>query len=183
MMKHKYWSKEKFKPYVGAVAMMLVILFCFPPFSWSRSKRFIESCPFNSAERFDRETSEASRDLPYPLDKIRDYKHFKRRITYLILTKDYRRRYEHLSPEEKAMLRRRMEEWKSLPPERRRILRHRMERYKRLQPRERHRFRQWYHQLQTLPPDERHMIREKLHRWESLSPSEKEQIRKRFRRP
>jgi hypothetical protein len=183
MMKHTYWSKKKFKSCIAIVAMMLIILCFFPAFSWSRSKRFTESHPLEITQKYNREMSITDRDLLYPFDRIKDYTQFDGRRPYPFLTKDYSRNYNRLSPEEKNMLKRRLEEWESLPPERQRILRHRMEQYKRLTPRERHLFHQRYQQLQKLPPDERHKIREKLRRWDTLPPGEKEQIRRRFREP
>jgi mRNA-degrading endonuclease RelE of RelBE toxin-antitoxin system len=182
-MKHTNWSQKTFKAGVAIVAIMLIILCFYPASSWSRSRRFTESHQLKNTQKYDREMSITDRELWYPFDKIKDYTPFDGRRTYPFLTKDYSRNYNRLSPEEKNMLKRRLQEWESLPPERQRILRHRMEQYKRLPPRERHLFQQRYRQLQKLPPDERYKIREKLRRWDTLPPGEREQIRRRFREP
>jgi hypothetical protein len=183
MMKHIYGAYNRFKPCIAAVAMMLIFFCFFPAFSWGRSIGFAEGRQVKTAEKYDRKMLMVDGDGLYLFDKNKENAQFNQRRPYLFLINDYRRNYNHLSPEEKTMLQRRLKEWESLSPERQRILRHRMEEYNRLPSRERHLFRQRYRRLQKLSPDERHEIREKLRRWNALPPGEKEQIRRRFREP
>ena len=77
---------------------------------------------------------------------------------------------------------RRYREWQSLPPEQKEMLRKRMDRYKDLSPQERDLYERRHQQWQQLPPDERERIQEDLKRWENLSPQERDAIRRRFGR-
>jgi hypothetical protein len=77
---------------------------------------------------------------------------------------------------------RRYREWQSLPPEQKEMLRKRMDRYKDLSPQERDLYERRHQQWQQLPPEERDRIQEDLKRWENLSPQERDAIRRRFGR-
>lgn len=77
---------------------------------------------------------------------------------------------------------RRYQEWQSLPPEQKDMLRKRMDRYKDLSPQERDLYERRHQQWKELPPEERERIREDLKRWENLSPQERDAIRRRFGR-
>lgn len=181
MMERNYRSLKKFKPYVTVLTLVLVILFSFPALSLSRSKRLNRENSFQDTQKYHKKMRSKDRDDFTFLDKHRDYIPLSRRSSYPLLTKNYRNKYNRMSPEEKAMLKKRYQEWESLPEHKQQMLRRRMEKYKRLPPQERERFQQRHRQLQKLPPDERYMIREKLQKWDRLSPDEKEQIRQRFR--
>ncbi len=76
----------------------------------------------------------------------------------------------------------RYREWQSLPPEQKEMLRRRMDRYKDLSPQERDLYERRHQQWQELPPEERNRIQEDLKRWEKLSPQEQDAIRRRFGR-
>jgi len=183
MIKNSCGSHKKITLPVAVVAMLLIIFCFFPAFSWSRSIEFSEGHRFKNTQNYDREMLMVKGGMLYPFDKTKDYEEFNPRRSYRLLTRNYGRNYNRLSPEEKTMLQRRLREWESMSPERKRILRHRMEEYNRMPPRERHRFRQRYQRWQKLTPDERNRIQEKLRRWDKLPPSEKDQIRRRFREP
>lgn len=90
------------------------------------------------------------------------------------------RKYEDLSPEEKARLQKKYKEWKSLPPQKRKVLRQRMDRLKAMPPEDRERYKQRFDQWQKLSPEERRKIRQKLQKWDHLPPEEKKKIRRRF---
>lgn len=77
---------------------------------------------------------------------------------------------------------RRYREWQSLPPEQKEMLRKRMDRYKDLSPQERDLYERRHQQWKELPPEERERIQEDLKRWENLSPQERDAIRRRFGR-
>lgn len=183
MMKHNYRSLKEFKPYVTVLTVVLVILFSFPALSLSRSKRLNRGDRLQDTQKYDKKMRLKNRNDLNFMKKHWDYVPLSRRRSYPLITKNYRKKYNRLSPEEKTMLKKRYQEWESLPEQERQILRRRMEKYKRLPPQERERFRQRHQQLQKLSPDERYMIREKLQKWDRLSPDEKEQIRQRFRNP
>jgi Protein of unknown function (DUF3106) len=73
-------------------------------------------------------------------------------------------------------------EWQSLPPEQKEMLRRRMERYRDLSPQERDLYQRRHQQWQELSPEERNRIQEDLKHWENLSPQERDAIRRRFGR-
>jgi hypothetical protein len=98
-------------------------------------------------------------------------------------TQERRRRFDQLSPEEKARLRGRFQEWKSLPPAQRQDLRNRMDEWRKLPPQQQELFRQRFQQWKNLQPEEQLRYRQKLQQWESLSPQERDEIRRRFRSP
>jgi len=183
MIEHNYRSLKEFKPYVTVLTLVLVILFSFPALSWSRSKRLNRGNRLQDTQNYHKKMRSKDRDDFTLLDKHLEYIPFSRSSSYPLLTKNYRNRYNRLSPEEKTMLKKRYQEWESLPEHKQQMLRRRMEKYKQLPPEERERFQQRHRQLQKLPPDERYMIRKKLQKWDRLSPDEKEQIRQRFRNP
>ena len=89
---------------------------------------------------------------------------------------------DQLSPEEKADLQRRYQEWKSLPPEKQKQLRNKMNQWQKLSPEDRQLYRQRFQQWQKISPEERNNLKEKLRRWESLPPQEQEAIRRRFKK-
>ena len=182
-MEHNYRSLKEFKPCVTVLTLILVILFSLPAFSWSRSKRLNRGNRFQDTQKYHKKMRPRGR-VDFTLrDKHWAYTPLNRRSSYPLLTKNYSKKYNRLSPEEKTMLKKRYHEWESFPEHKQQMLRRRMEKYKRLPPQERERFQQRHRQLQKLPPDERYMIREKLQKWDRLSPDEKEQIRQRFRSP
>ncbi|MFO7553809.1 MAG: DUF3106 domain-containing protein [Desulfobacterales bacterium] len=183
MMEHKYLWLKAFKPRAAVLALMLVIWVAFPDLGWSGSKMQNRGARFQEAETYDqnmRQNHPGGFILP---DRNWSYAPSDRMGSTLLLAKNYNKRYDRLSPEEKGKLKKRYQEWESLPEEKQQMLRRRMEKYEQLPPQERERFRQRYQQLKELPPDERHMIREKLRKWDRLPPQEQEQIRQKFRRP
>jgi len=181
MMKHNYRSLKEFKPYVTVLTLMMLILISFPALSWSGSNGSNRGVCFQDAQTYDQKLQKRHRNAFNFPDKHWFYAPSNRKNSCLLLSKNYRKRYDRLSPEEKTMLKRRYQEWESLPEYKQKMLRRRMKKYQQLPPRERERFKQRHRQLQQLPPDERYNIREKLQKWDRLSPEEKEQIRQRFR--
>jgi len=181
MMEHSYRSLKKLKPHITILALVLVILFFFPALSLSRSKRLNRGNRLQDARTYYQKMQKKHRDGFNLPEKHWSYAPSNRRGSYPLITKNYRNKYNHMSPEEKTMLKKRYQEWESLPEHKQQMLRRRMEKYKRLPPQERERFQQRHRQLQKLPPDERYRIREKLQKWDRLSPDEKEQIRQQFR--
>ena len=183
MMERNYRSLKDLKSYVAVLTLVLVIIHFFPALSWSRSKKLNRVNPLQDAQTYDQKIQRRHRnDFNLP-DKHWSYAPSTKRGFYLLLSKNYKKRYDRLSPEEKTMLKRRYQEWESLPEHKQQMLRRRMKKYEQLPPQERKRFKQRHRQLQKLPPDERYRIREKLQKWDGLSPDEKEQIRQRFRNP
>ena len=182
-MEHNCRSLKEFKPYITVLTMVLVILFSFPALSLSRSKRLNRGNRLQDTQKYHKKMRSKDRDDFTLRDKHWEYIPLGRRSSYPILTKNYRKKYNRLSPEEKTMLKKRYQEWELLPEQKQQMLRRRMEKYKQLPPQERERFQQRHRQLQKLPPDERDMIREKLQKWDRLSPDEKEQILQWFRSP
>jgi len=183
MMEHNYRRLKDYKSCVVVLTLILVILVSFPALSWSGSKRQNRNDRFQGEHTYDqniRQRYGAGLTLP---DRRWSYTPSNMRGTYPLLSKNYHKRYDRLTPEEKTQLKRRYQEWESLPEEKQQMLRRRMERYEQLPPQERERFQERYRQLKKLPPDERSMIREKLRKWDNLTPQEQDQIRQRFRRP
>jgi hypothetical protein len=76
----------------------------------------------------------------------------------------------------------RYREWQSLSPEQKEMLRQRMDRYRDLSPQERDLYQRRHRQWQSLSPEERDRIQEDLRHWQSLSPQERDAIRRRFGR-
>ena len=183
MMEHNCRSLKKIKPYIIVLTLILVILVFLPALSWSRSKRLNRDNRFQDAQTYDQKIQKRHRNGFNLPDKRWSYAPSNRRGSYPLLSKNYKKRYDRLSPEEKSMLKKRYQEWESLPEHKQQMLRRRMKKYEQLPPQERERFKQRHRQLQKLPPDERYRIREKLQKWDRLSPDEKEQIRQRFRNP
>ena len=181
MMEHNYRSLKELNPYVTVLTLVLVICFSFPALGLSRSERLNRGNRLQDTQNYHKKMRSKDRDKFTLPDKHRDYIPLSRSSSYPLLTKNYRNRYNRMSPEEKSMLKKRYQEWESLPEHKQQMLRRRMEKYKRLPPQERERFQHRHRQLQKLPPDERYRIREKLQKWDRLSPDEKEQIRQRFR--
>jgi hypothetical protein len=181
MMKHSYRSLKEFKPYVTVLTLMMLILVSFPALSWSGSNGSNKGVRFQDAQAYDQKLQKRHWDAFNFPDKHWFYAPSNRRNSCLLLSKNYRKRYDRLSPEEKTMLQRRYQEWESLPEYKQQMLRRRMKKYQQLPPQERERFKQRHRQLQQLPPDERYKVREKLQKWDKLSPEEQEQIRQRFR--
>ncbi|MGE0086657.1 MAG: DUF3106 domain-containing protein [Desulfococcaceae bacterium] len=89
--------------------------------------------------------------------------------------------FQKLSPEEKARLKKKLEEWKSLPPEKQAEMRQRMDNLKKMPPEARTLYQQRFKQWQRLSPSEQNQIRRQLENWDSLSSGEKEQVRQKFR--
>ena len=182
-MKSKCRSLKGSKRCITVLTLLLVALFLFPVLSWSRSRTINRETFLHAAQRYDKRMCLRTLEDFFPPKEHLSYTLLDRKGSYLFLVKDYRDRYNRLSPEEKNMLNERYREWESLPEKERQRLRHRMKRYKRLPPQERERYQHRYHQWQKLSPDERYRIREKLQKWDRLSPEEKEQIRQQFRNP
>jgi hypothetical protein len=84
--------------------------------------------------------------------------------------------------DENRSMDRQYREWQSLPPEQKEMLRQRMDRYKDLSPQERDLYQRRYQQWQELSPEERNRIQEDLKHWKNLSPQERDAIRRRFGR-
>ena len=165
------------------VLTLLLVLFSFPAMSWSRSRTINRETWLHAAQRYDKKMRLRNLEDFSFAKKYLSYTPLNSKGPYLFLARNYRDRYNRLSPKEKNMLDERYREWESLPEQERQRLRHRMKKYKQLPPKERERYQHRYRQWQKLSPDERYMIREKLQKWDSLPPEEKEQIRQRFRNP
>jgi hypothetical protein len=73
------------------------------------------------------------------------------------------------------------EEWQSLSPEEKSVLRRRMDQLNQMPPRDRRHFERLFDRWQQLSPGERREIQRALDNWDSLSPREQEAVRKRFR--
>jgi len=183
MMEHKHLWLKGIKPHAAVLALMLVMCGAFPALGWNGSKIQNRGARFQEAETYDQNMRQKHRGGFILPDRHRSYAPSDRMGSTRMLAKNYNKRYDRLSPEEKRMLKQRYREWESLPEEKQQMLRRRMKKYEQLPPQERERFRERYRQLKELPPDERHMIREKLRKWDRLPPQEQEQIRQRFRRP
>jgi hypothetical protein len=181
VIEHNCGSLKEIKYYVVVLTLVLVILFFFPALSLSGSKRSYKSAYFQAAQTCDQYIQHKYESGFKFIDEHWEYIPFGRRCSYPLLSRNYRKRYNSLSPEKKEMLKKRYQEWESLPEYKQKMLRRRMKKYKQLLPQERERFKHRHRQLHKLSPNERYMIREKLQKWDSLSPDEKEQIRKRFR--
>jgi hypothetical protein len=184
-MKNKCRSFKGSKLCVTVLTLVLAAIFLFPALSWSRSRTInINSETYlHGAQRCDKKMRLRNLEDFTFLKKHFTYTLLKRKGSFPLLVKNYRDRYNRLSPEEKNLLNERYRMWESLPEKERQRLRHRMKKYKRLPPQERERYQHRYRQWQKLSPDERYRIREKLQKWDRLPPDEKEQIRQRFRGP
>jgi hypothetical protein len=88
--------------------------------------------------------------------------------------------YENLSPQEKAALKEKYEQWKSLTPEEKRILRERYKKLEQMSPQEQQKYRNQFQKLKNLPPAEQQRVRRMLDNWHTLTPSEKQYIRRLF---
>jgi hypothetical protein len=182
-MKRKCQSLKRSKRCITVLTLVLVAIFLSPALSWSRSGTINRENYLNDAQRYDKKMRLRNLEgFTFP-KKHFTYSLLNRKASYPFLAKNYRDRYNRLSPEEKNMLNERYREWESLPEQERQRLRHRMKKYRRLPPKDRERYQHRYQQWQKLSPEERYRIREKLHEWDRLSPDEKEQIRRRFRGP
>jgi hypothetical protein len=182
-MKRKCQSFKGSKLCITVLTLVLVAIFLSPALSWSRSGTINRETYLHGAQRYDKMMRLRNLEDFTFLKKHLTYTLLNRKGSYLFLAKNYRDRYNRLSPEKKNLLNERYREWESLPEQERQRLRHRMKKYKRLPPKDRERYQHRYQQWQKLSPDERYRIREKLQKWDRLSPDEKEQIRQRFRRP
>ena len=182
-MKRKCQSFIGSKRCITVLTLVLAAIFLSPALSWSRSGTINRGTYLNDAQRYDKKMRLRNlEDFTFP-EKHFTYSLLNRKASYPFLAKNYRDRYNRLSPEEKNMLNERYREWESLPEQERQRLRHRMKKYRRLPSKDRERYQHRYQQWQKLSPEERYRIREKLHEWDRLSPDEKEQIRQRFRGP
>jgi phage-related protein len=90
--------------------------------------------------------------------------------------------YQRLSPEEKAWIKSKYDEWESLPPDKRNRLRRRMAQWMSLPPDERNLMRRRFEQWRHLDPEERQKLREQIDRWDQLDPEQREKIRNKFRK-
>lgn len=181
-MECKYRSFKALKFCVTVLTLVLVILFSLPSPSWSRSKKNSRETYLQDTRRYHKKMRPKDRENFIFSDKHRSYTPLNIGDSYPLLTKNYRKKYNSMSPEKKMMLEKRYRQWESLPEHKQEMLRRRMKKYKQLHPQEQERYQHRYRQLQELPPDEQYMIREKLQKWDRLSPDEKEQIRQRFRK-
>lgn len=182
-MKNEYQLLKGSKLCITVLTLILVVIFSFPALSWSRSGTINRGTYLYDAQRYDKKMRLRDlEDFTFP-EKHFTYSLLNRKDSYLLLAKNYRDRYNRLSPEEKNRLNERYREWESMPEQERQRLRHRMKKYRRLHPKDRERYQHRYQQWQKLSPEERYRIREKLQEWDRLSPDEKEQIRQRFRGP
>lgn len=181
IMKNKCRSLKRSKRFITVLTLMLAVIFSIPALSWSRSGTNNRETYLHDAQRYDKKMRlRTLEDFTFPKKHL-TYTLLNRKGSYPFLAKNYRDRYNRLSPEEKNLLNERYRMWESLPEQERQKLRHRMKKYKQLPPKDRERYQYRYRQWQKLSPDERYRIREKLQQWNKLSPEEKEQIRQRFR--
>ena len=182
-MKTKCRSLKRSKRCITVLTLVLAVTFSFPALSWSRSGTINRETCLHDAQRYDKKMRLSNMEDFAFSKKHLTYKLLSRKGSYPFLAKNYRDRYNRLSPEEKNLLNERYREWESMPEQERQRLRHRMKKYRRLRPKDRERYQHRYQQWQKLSPEERYRIREKLQEWDRLSPDEKEQIRQRFRGP
>ncbi len=134
MMKHNYRSLKEFKLYVTVLTLMMLILISFPALSWSGSNGSNRGVCFQDAQTYDQKLQKRHRNAFNFPDKHWFYAPSNRRNSCLLLSKNYRKRYDRLSPEEKTMLKRRYQEWESLPEYKQQMLRRRMKKYQQLPP-------------------------------------------------
>ncbi|MGQ9794840.1 DUF3106 domain-containing protein [Desulfosoma sp.] len=73
-------------------------------------------------------------------------------------------------------------EWQSLPPQEKDVLRRRLEEYRSLPPQQQQLYRQRWQQWQQIPLEERRRVEFDLQRWNELSPEQREAIRRLFQR-
>jgi len=104
---------------------------------------------------------------------------FKNRIAYKNKHKQ-KRKFDKLSPEEKAGLRKRYKEWRSLPQKDKEMLRRRKNMWDSMSPQDRHYYIRRHKQWKKMTPEERRHLRYKLEHFGNLTPKEQYQIRKRF---
>lgn len=74
------------------------------------------------------------------------------------------------------------QEWQSLPPQEKDVMRRRMEEYRSLPPQQQELYRQRWQQWQQIPPEDRRRVESDLQRWKELSPEQREAIRRLFNR-
>ncbi len=74
------------------------------------------------------------------------------------------------------------QEWQSLPPQDKDLLRRRMDEYRSLPPAQQELYRQRWRQWQQMSPEEKRRVESDLQRWNQLSPEEREAIRRLFQR-
>jgi hypothetical protein len=71
--------------------------------------------------------------------------------------------WQHMNPDEKETIRRRMDQWNQMDPQ------------------DRRRYQERFNQWKGLSQEEQSQIDRKLDNWRDLSPAEKEDVKKRFR--
>ena len=183
MMKNRYRSFKYLKPLTLVLAFVFIMRLFSPTLSFSRSKKYDGADPHFR-------TQKTCKEIPPNHGRFIDYRD--RQTTYpppdrgrqfLLQAKNHKRGYKKLSPEEKKMLKRKYQQWRSMPEERQQLLRQRMEKWKRLPSEDRELMQERFQQWQKLPPEERERTREKLREWNALPPEEKEQILQKFRGP
>jgi len=183
MMKNRYRSFRYLKPVTLILAFVFIMRLFSPTLSFSRSEKYNGAVPHLRAQK-------TYKKIPPNHGQFIDYRDRQttfpppdRGRQFLLQAKNYNRGYKKLSPEEKKMLKRKYQQWRSMPEERQQLLRQRMKKWKQLPSEERELMQDRFQQWQQLPPEERERTREKLRQWNALPPEEKERILKKFRGP
>lgn len=183
MMKNRYRSFNYLKPLTFVLAFVFIMRLFSPTLSFSRSKKYNGAAPhFRTKNTYKEITPNQGQFVDYR-ERQTTYPPPDRGRQFLLQAKNHKRGYKKLSPEEKKMLKRKYQQWRSMPEERQQILRQRMEKWKQLPSEERELMQERFQQWQKLPPEERERTREKLREWNALPPEEKEQILQKFRGP
>lgn len=92
------------------------------------------------------------------------------------------RKYQSLSPEEKARLNERMERFKSLPPEKRERLKNKYDKWNKMSPDERKEMRERSRKFRELTPEKRDYIRGRIKDIRKLPPDKRRPQREELRR-
>jgi len=90
-------------------------------------------------------------------------------------------KFDNLSPEEQADLKKKYEKWRTLPQKDKDRLRHRKDKWKSMSPQDKQHYINRHKQWQQMTPEERSRMRHKLEHFEDLSQQEQNQIRQRFK--
>jgi hypothetical protein len=153
----------------SGIVLIAVVLLAFPDLSWGKSQASYSPYSLQLYGKGSASPMELSRRQQGP-SQMDD------------AAQGNWKKYQGLSPDDKAGLREKSQRWQSLPPEERQEMRRRMERYRELPSQDQERYQKRYHQWQSLPPEDRNQIRDRLRNWDSLSPQEQQDIRQRFQK-
>lgn len=91
-----------------------------------------------------------------------------------------KRKFDELSPDKKAELKKRYEEWRSLPKEEKEKIRKRKEMWNKMNHQEKKHYQRRHKQWKKMKPEVRKRLRNKLEQFENLSPKEQHRIRQIF---